>query len=151
VSGTPPASLHRFLSRFLRYSLHVSAYVYLAANPFPAFSGDPASYPLDLELPPPGPQNRWKTAFRIVLAVPAIAVNGALSSALVIASVLTWFAALATGSAPWGLRNLMAYSLRYGAQVDAYLLMLTDAYPHASPLEGEAPDESDILAAAVAA
>jgi hypothetical protein len=151
VSGTPPASLHRFLSRFLRYSLHVSAYVYLAANPFPAFSGDPGSYPLDLELPPPGRQNRWKTAFRILLAVPAIAVNGALSSALLIASVLTWFASLATGSAPWGLRNLMAYALRYGAQLDAYLLILTDDYPHASPLEGAAADEADILPAAVAA
>ena len=58
---------------------------------------------------------------------------------LTIAAVLTWFAALATGSAPWGLRNLSAYALRYGAQVNAYLYLLTDAYPHASPLEG-APD-----------
>jgi hypothetical protein len=57
---------------------------------------------------------------------------------LTIAAVLTWFAALVTGSAPWGLRNLSAYALRYSAQVNAYLYLLTDAYPHASPLEGAA-------------
>jgi hypothetical protein len=27
--------------------------------------------------------------------------------------------------------------LRYQAQTNAYLALLTDAYPHASPLEGE--------------
>ena len=53
-----------------------------------------------------------------------------------IAAILTWFVALATGSAPWGLRNLSAYALRYGAQLNAYVFLLTDGYPHASPLEG---------------
>jgi hypothetical protein len=31
----------------------------------------------------------------------------------------------------------MAYALRYFAQTNAYLYLLTDVYPHASPLEGE--------------
>ena len=31
----------------------------------------------------------------------------------------------------------MAYALRYLAQTNAYLFLLTDAYPHASPLEGD--------------
>ena len=53
--------------------------------------------------------------------------------------MLTWFVSLAKGSAPWGLRNLMAYAIRYQAQVDAYVFLLTDRYPHASPLEGVAP------------
>jgi hypothetical protein len=49
-----------------------SAYVNLAANPFPGFSGEAGSYPVDLEVPEPGRQSRWKAAFRLVLAVPAI-------------------------------------------------------------------------------
>ena len=44
--------------------------------------------------------------------------------------------ALATGSAPWGLRNFSAYALRYAAQLNAYGYLITGAYPHASPLEG---------------
>lgn len=137
-TGTPPAALHRFLSRYVRYSLHVNAFVYLVANPFPGFVGEKGSYPLDLELPPPARQGRAVTFFRIFAAIPAFVVNGALGWALLVAAFLTWFVALARGAAPWGLRNLSAYALRYGAQVNAYLFLLTDAYPHASPLEGSA-------------
>jgi len=134
--GTPAAGLHRFLSKFVRQALHVYAYITLAANLFPGFSGETGVYPIDLVLPEPGRQNRWKTGFRLVLVIPASIVSSALSSALFAAAVLTWFVALARGSAPAGLRNLSAYALRYGAQVNAYILLLTDAYPHASPLEG---------------
>jgi len=136
AQGTPPAALHRFLSRYVRYSLHVNAFVYLAANPFPGFAGEQGSYPLDLELPPPGRQSRTVTAFRIFAAIPALLVNGALGWGLLVAGFLTWFVALFRGAAPWGLRNLSAYALRYAAQLNAYVYLLTDAYPHASPLEG---------------
>jgi hypothetical protein len=139
VTGTPPAGLHRFLSRYVRYSLHVNAFLYLVANPFPGFVGDQARYPLDLELPGPARQNRWKTGFRFFLAIPALLVNSALGWGLVVAAVLTWFVALLTGAAPWGLRNFAAYALRYGAQLNAYGYLITDTYPHASPLEGAAP------------
>src|SRR5206468_1373882 len=67
ITGTPSAAFHRFLSRFVRYALHVSAFLYLAA-----------------------------------------------------------------------------YALRYGAQLNAYGFLLTDAYPHASPLEGG--DQAEQLA-----
>ena len=141
IVGRPPAPLHGFLSRYVRYTLHVYAFVYLAANPFPGFAGVHGSYPLDVELPGPERQSRWVTGFRIVLAVPAFIVNAVLGWSLGVAAVLTWFAALVTGSAPWGLRNLSAYALRYAAQLNAYLYLLTDAYPHASPLEGASEPE----------
>jgi len=140
-TGTPPRSFHRFLSHYVRYGMQVYAYLYLAANPFPGFIGEAGAYPLDLVLPEPARQSRWKTGFRIILAIPAAIVNGALGWALLVAAILTWFVALARGSAPWGLRNLSAYALRYGAQFGAYLWLLTEAYPHASPLEGAAAAE----------
>jgi len=136
-SGTPARGLHRFISSYIRYRLHVLAYLLLVANPFPGFTGAPGTYPLDLELDGPQRQNRWKTGFRILLAIPAVLVNAALGGALIAAAVLTWFYALVKGSAPWGLRNLSAYALRYDAQTNGYVLLVTDAYPHASPLEGE--------------
>jgi hypothetical protein len=136
VAGTPPASFHRFLSRYVRYTLHVYAFLYLTANPFPGFAGVRGSYPLDVELPGPERQSRWVTGFRFLLAVPAFFVNAVLGWGLAVAAVLTWFVALLTGAAPWGLRNLSAYALRYSAQLNAYLYLLTGEYPHASPLEG---------------
>jgi hypothetical protein len=135
--GRPAAGLHRFLTRYVRYRLHVYAYLMLVGNPFPGFSGTAGTYPLDLEVAGPERQNRWKTGFRIFLGIPALLVNAALSGALFASALLTWFYALVKGSAPWGLRNLSAYTLRYDAQTEAYLLLLTDDYPHASPLEGE--------------
>jgi hypothetical protein len=150
-TGTPAGSLHRFASKWVRQRLHVYAFLALTANPFPGFTGEAGSYPLDLELPAPARQNRWMTGFRLVLAVPALIIAGALSSTLFAAAILTWFYALATGSAPWGLRNLSAYALRYDAQTYAYLLLLTDAYPHASPLEGADSPEHEFAEAVVAA
>jgi hypothetical protein len=135
--GRPAVGLHRFLSRYVRYSVHVNAYLFLVADPFPSFNGE-AGYPLDVELPPPGRQGRWKTGLRIIVALPALWMNSALQTLLVGAAVLSWFASLATGAAPEGLRNASAYAVRYGAQTNAYVLLLTDVYPYASPLEGAA-------------
>ena len=142
ITGSPPRVFQRFFAAFARYQLHVFAFLLLAANPFPGFTGAAGTYPLDLVVPEePQRQSRWKTFFRIFLAIPAILVNAVLFYTAVVAAFFIWFAALATGQAPWGLRNLSAYALRYQAQANAYLYLLTDRYPHASPLEGEdAPD-----------
>jgi len=149
-TGTPARSFHRFTCAYLRQWLHVVAFLTLTANPFPGFVGEFGHYPLDLELPQPARQNRWTTFFRLFLFVPAALVRGALSGALFWCAVLTWFYALATGSASWGLRNLAAYALRYDAQTNAYLLLVSEAYPHASPLEG-APEPQHEFAEAAAA
>ena len=140
LRGRPAAPLHRFLPRVTpAHSFHVSAFLLLVANPFPGFVGGPG-YPLDVDLPAPGRQNRWQTGFRVFLAVPAFILGSCLANALGAAAVLTWFAALARGSAPWGLRNLSAYAIRYQAQLNGYLFLLTDVYPNAGPLEGAAAD-----------
>ncbi len=39
VSGRPPVPLWNFLAAYLRYWTHLYAYVLLAANPFPGFTG----------------------------------------------------------------------------------------------------------------
>ena len=144
IAGRPWRPLNRFFSSWIRYAFHVYAFLFLVANPFPGFTGRFGTYPLDLVLPEPAKQNRWKTLFRGLLAFPALVVATALGLALVLDAVLIWFYALALGRAPEGLRNLSAYALRYTAQFDAYFFFLTDRYPHASPLEGgEAADEME--------
>jgi hypothetical protein len=138
VRGVPAAGLHRFIAAYLRYTVDVIAFLFLVANPFPGFTGTPGRYPIEIALPPPQRQNRWKTGFRLILAFPALVFAGALGTALFVASVLTWFVGLFLARQPGGLHNLSVYALRYQIQADAYLLLITDAYPHASPLEGVA-------------
>jgi hypothetical protein len=146
VMGRPPRPFHRFISAYLRYQLHVFAFISLAANPFPGFTGTPGRYPLDLVLPDePQQQHRAKTLFRLILVVPAWLVSVVLAYALFVAAFFTWFVSLAVGEAPWGLRNLMAYALRYQSQTSAYVFLITDRYPHASPLEGvEQPRQQEL-------
>jgi len=155
VLGRSPSSLHRFLARFVRYATHAFAYLNLAAGPFPGFLGRPG-YPIDLEIDQPERQNRWSVACRLVLAVPAMllvavlagyganiysALNSrvGLSTVLSMAAFLGWFSALARGRMPRGLRDLAAYGLSYGAQLWAYLLLLTDRYPSSDPLKAIGP------------
>jgi 2-(1,2-epoxy-1,2-dihydrophenyl)acetyl-CoA isomerase len=128
AQGRPSAGIHAWTSRFVRYAAHVYAYVYLAADPFPSFRGWPG-YPVDLVLPSPTPQARWKTALRIVLVLPAYLFATVLSYVVLVVALLGWFAAIATARYPRGLRDLIAYWLRYQAQTWGYLLLLTDRYP----------------------
>ena len=161
IKGRTPVSLHDFFASYVRFTTHVHAYLFLAADPYPNFAGKPG-YPVDVEIDPPEPQSRWKTAFRIFLALPAIILAGALigtpggggggngsfdddsrpggtayafsfASAFLTISVLAWFASLARGRMPHGLRDLFAYGLRYGAQAWGYLFLLTDRYPNSDP------------------
>jgi len=133
VTGTPPAPFTRFLGAYVRYNAHLTAFLYLVASPFPGFVGKAGSYPIDLRIEPPGRQSRWATGFRLLLAVPALLFTSAAQGLLVVAGLLGWFASLALGRMPPGLRNCGAYAVGYGGQVGAYALLLTDRYPDSTP------------------
>ena len=128
VKGQSPEGLHNFLATYLRYQTHVYAYVLLLADPFPGFGGKPG-YPIDVEIDPPRPQNRWTVGFRLILAIPAYIVSGILGYLNRALAVFSWFIALAMGSVPEGLRNFAAFALRYEQQTAAYSLLLTGRYP----------------------
>jgi hypothetical protein len=128
-AGRMEEDVHGFMGRFARYNVHVYSYVFLVANPYPRFRGLPGTYPVDLELDPPERQNRWTVLLRIVLAIPAYAFAIVLGTVVYVVALLGWFAALALGRMPQGLRDLAAYGLRYQAQTYAYLMLLTQRYP----------------------
>jgi hypothetical protein len=132
-AGRPADALHRFLAAYLRYTTHTTAFVALVANPFPGFAGQAGSYPVDLEVAPRARQNRWKTGFRVILAIPAVLISSALGNVFLLVAVFGWFVGLILGRMPRGLRNLGVFALRYQAQYNAYLWLLTDSYPFSGP------------------
>ncbi len=134
VTGRVPESLHRFLAAFVRYGTHLGAYVSLLGRRFPGFTGQVGTYEVDLELPGNELQSRWKTLFRLFLAIPAMIVASALGGVLSVIAFFGWFYALATGRMPDGMRNLGISCLRYSAQTYAYFLLVTDRYPFAAPV-----------------
>jgi hypothetical protein len=132
-TGRLPDAFHRFISAYVRYQVHVNAFAYLVANPFPGFTGRPGSYPVEADVPPRERQGRLWILFRLWLGVPALLVAAALGSAAGAAAILGWFAALFTGRMPRGLRDLQAWWLRYSAQYYAFALLLTPRYPYSGP------------------
>jgi hypothetical protein len=140
IGGRSWRPLHRFIAAFVRYQAHVYAFLYLVANPFPGFTGQESVYPLAIVIDGPQRQRRLVTAFRLLLALPALVLYSAFSYVLLTVAVGGWFASLVTGRMPSGLRALGAVIIRYSAQVTAYLLVLTDRYPNSSPaLRAEPP------------
>jgi hypothetical protein len=139
ANGVAPDSLHRFLAAYVRYQTHVYAYLFLIADPFPGFLGQLGSYPIEPVIEDPRPQNRWKVGFRGLLVLPAILLDSAYGGLLLVVALLGWFAALANGRMPLGMRNAGALGLRYAAQAHGYLLLLTDAYPYSGPTERTPP------------
>jgi hypothetical protein len=143
-AGRSPQWLHGFLAAYLRYANHVYSYLYLIANPFPGFVGKAGSYPFEIAIAPRERQNRWKTGFRVVLAIPALILSSAYGALVSVVALLGWFSSLARGRMPQGLRNAGALALRYQAQTHGYLLLLTDAYPYSGPVRsGDAAEADD--------
>jgi len=145
-----PASLHGFLASFTRYAVHLTAYLSLAADPYPGFTGG-RPYPVDVEIDAPAIQGRWGAGFRLALAVPAFLVASTLGGSVALGSAwggaltggvggltatvafLGWFASLVRGRMPRGMRDAAAFAIGYGAQTTAYALLLTERYPDATP------------------
>ena len=128
VAGRLPDGLHSFLAAYDRYQTHVNAYFFIAANPFPSFSGAPG-YPIDVDIAPAGPQSRLTVFFRLLLAIPAFIVLYVLQLVGQVVGILAWFYALFTGRLNGGMRDLLAYWLRYQAQTYGYVMLLTGRYP----------------------
>src|SRR5207302_1624726 len=122
IAGRPPARLHRFIALYVKYATQVYGYLYLAADPYPPFDGRPG-YPIDVEIAPPARQGRLTVAFRLVLVIPALVLAALLLGAPSLsfsregafifaygmlaytAAFLGWFASVAGGRMPHGLRD----------------------------------------------
>jgi len=139
-AGHMEEDVHRYIGRFARYHVHLYAYLFLLANPWPIPNGR-EGYPIDLELDPPERQNRLTVIFRLILVIPAYVFMIVLTTVLYVIGFLGWFAALALGRMPQGMRDLGAYCLRFQTQTYAYLLLLTPRYPSLAGSTPQQPQE----------
>ena len=163
VQGEVPDSMHDFVASYVRYATQVSAYVFFAADPYPWFrcqSDYPVDLEIDppvrqgrwggffrlvLALPAlllatllgggfatgSSGQSSWSASSGNDEAVWwNVSSAGGVAAA---AAVLAWFAILARGRSPRGLRDLTAFALGYAAQAGSYLFLLTPRYPTSDP------------------
>jgi hypothetical protein len=143
VLGRLPAPLHRFYAAYVRYTVHLFAFVYVIGRRFPGFTGSEGSYEIDVAIDPPVRQKRLTILFRFFLAIPAFIVASALGSVAFVIALLGWWYALVTARMPEGMRNLGVACLRYGAQTYAYVFLVTSRYPYAAPVLREREPEPE--------
>jgi Domain of unknown function (DUF4389) len=132
IEGRLPFFLHRFLGAFLRYQGQVTAWFDLLSARYP----DPlhtVDHPFRIELPERPRQPRAVTLLRLPLGVPALVLASAFNVVLALVSVAAWSVALVLGRTTAGLHELGTFCLRYQLETQAYLTLLTSAYPRLAP------------------
>jgi hypothetical protein len=66
---------------------------------------------------------------RVLLALPALILSGVLNYLTEVLAFFAWFVCLALARMPEGMRNLLAFTIRYHAQTYGYVSLLTQRYP----------------------
>jgi len=134
IEGRLPTWLHRFLAAFVRYQGQVTAWFDLLSARYP----DPlhtADHPFRIEVPDRPRQKRLVTLFRLPLAVPVIVLGSVLSVVLSTVAIPAWFAGVIFSRNTAGLQELGTFCLRYQLEVQAYVMLVTPAYPRLAPPE----------------
>ncbi|MFG2909803.1 DUF4389 domain-containing protein [Kitasatospora sp. NPDC048286] len=90
-----------------------------------------------LDMPAPGPQNRWTVLLRALLLIPQFVVVWVLTVVAFLVTVFGWFGALVLGRLPDFVADYLTAFLPYDTRVTAYLMLTVDRYP---PFRFEVPD-----------
>ena len=78
-TGRLPQGLHDFFGMYVRYATHLGAYLAIAANPYPSFTGTPG-YAVDVSIPERQSPAALADGFRLLLAIPALMLAATLGS-----------------------------------------------------------------------
>jgi hypothetical protein len=86
-------------------------------------------YPVAYEADYVEEQGRWRTFFRLVVAIPWYILGSVYALGAFIVAFLAWFAIVFTGRYPEGLYKFNAGVLRYLGRVYAFFYLQTDQWP----------------------
>jgi hypothetical protein len=126
--GRLPSFALNYLGRYLAYEMRVQGYGMLLVDRYPPFSFTAPDYPVQIGLQP-GRLNRAAVFFRLLLVIPAAIVQGVVYSGWLVCAVVLWLIVLVRGSMPQPVFQAAAAVLRFSMRVEAYMYLLTSAYP----------------------
>jgi Domain of unknown function (DUF4389) len=161
IIGRYPQWLYDFNSGVVRFTVRVSAWIYLQTDAWPPFGlGEDASYPIRVNFPPVAArQSRLKAFFRLVLALPMLIVSYAVNYMHLWVAVISWLTIVFRGYQPEGVNNALTFVNGFYARLYGYIVFITDDYPPigveaangaADPLAGPPPPTPSIPPAAPA-
>ena len=132
VLGRYPQWLYDVNAGIVRFSIRVSAWIYLQTDEWPQFGlSDDSSYPIRVNIGPAAErQSRLKALFRWILALPVLLVLSYGTSYIQLAAAfVAWLTIVFRGYMPQGVHDMLTFVNGFHARVFGYLAFLTDAYP----------------------
>lgn len=132
ILGRYPQWLYEFNAGVVRFSIRVSAWIYLQTDAWPPFSlSDDPSYPIRVNIAPPAErQSRLKALFRWILALPVLLVLSYGTSYIQLAAgFVAWLTIVFRGYLPEGINSMLTFVNSFHARVLGYIALLTDDYP----------------------
>jgi hypothetical protein len=127
--GRLPDPFSRYLRHYVGYAARVVAYSMFLTDAYPPFQFEAESYPVRVELAPPGRLNRLAVLFRIFLIIPAAILFQVTVLGWGVASFFIWLIVLVIGRVPGALYDATTALVRYGMRYYAYYMLVTPAYP----------------------
>jgi hypothetical protein len=131
ILGRYPQWAYDFNAGALRYFVRFFAWVALQTDPYPPFGiGPDPTYPVRLQVAPRAEkQSRLKALFRIILALPLIVLQYAMSFIHSGAALVAWLTIVFRGYQPAGIHNALAFTTAWHGRTLGYLMLLRDEYP----------------------
>lgn len=132
VLGRYPQWLFDFNAGVVRFSVRLSAWVYLQTDEWPPFGlGEDTSYPIRINVAPAAPsQSRLKALFRFILIFPvSVVLTYGTAYIHLLAGLVAWLTIVFRGYMPEGVHNMMTFVNSFNARVLGYAAFLTDSYP----------------------
>jgi hypothetical protein len=128
-TGKRSEGIFNMQNQWLGYTTRVNSYVGLMFDEYPKFGTDPSGVPMVVDATFTEPANRVTSAFRLILAIPAMFVFLGLAIAASVVGLVLWFAILFTGKANRGMWDFLYKVHRYIVRATAYIALMTDDYP----------------------
>ncbi|MFA5774776.1 MAG: DUF4389 domain-containing protein [Ilumatobacteraceae bacterium] len=128
-TGKRNSGLWNMQNSWLGYELRAYGYICLLFDKWPAFGDLPQGEPTSYDFLYDQKADRTSSFFRLIMLVPALIVFLVLFIASVFVLLASWFAILFTGKQPRGCFDFILKTLRYWLSLEAYGLLMTDAYP----------------------
>ena len=130
-----PRSLFDMITMSYRYEWRAVSYALFMHEDYPPFDFQPASNDDGVEphttltIDYPEELDRWKPLYKWILAIPHYVVLLFLAIGAVVATVAGLIMVVITGEYPQGIRDFLVGVYRWALRVEAYVGLLTDAYP----------------------
>lgn len=132
ILGRYPVWLYNFNAGVVRFTVRISAWVYLQTDVWPPFGlSDDPNYPIRVNVPPPAErQSRLKAFFRLLLAFPVLFVlSYGTAYITLLAGLVAWLTIVFRGYLPEWINDMLTGLHSFQARVLGYVAILTDDYP----------------------